>query len=63
MKSFKSEGKGISFARLEVDKLVRQNNELIEKIRILEKEKNNYYSELRMTSPLKSRSPNSKVFL
>lgn len=35
---------GISFAKLEVDKLVKQNNELIEKIRLLEKEKNGYYN-------------------
>lgn len=29
----------------------------------MEKEKNNYFSELKMASPLKSRSPNTKGFL
>jgi hypothetical protein len=36
LKSSKGENKvGVSFVKLEVDKLVRQNNELIEKIRTL----------------------------
>lgn len=48
----------ISFAKLEVEKLVKQNNELIEKVRILEREKNGYYNELKSASPLKMRNTN-----
>jgi hypothetical protein len=41
-----------------VDKLIRQNNKLIEQIRNLEKEKNGVYQELKMTSPLKLKHSN-----
>jgi hypothetical protein len=44
-----------SFSKLDFEKLVKDNNQLIEKVRALEKEKNQYYSELRAVSPIKDR--------
>ena len=53
MRSNLEESRNVSFCRLEVDKLVKENNQLIERLRMLEKEKNIYYTELKCVSPMK----------
>ena len=44
-----------SFSKMDFDKLIKDNNQLIEKVRALEKEKNQYYSELKSVSPIRER--------